>query len=444
MPQATFHFPKGFLWGTATAAHQVEGQNTNNNWADWENQPGRIVEGQKANLACDWWGGRWKEDLQRAFDTGQNAHRLSIEWSRIQPEPDKWDEKALERYVEIVRWLVGHKMTPLVTLHHFSDPIWLMKTGGWENEATPALFEKFVRKVVPALQDFVSLWVTINEPNVYIMSGWLGGPFPPGKNDMGLAAKVTVNMVKGHALAYHTLHELQPNAQVGVALNYRSLKPARSWSLLDRIPTSIQNQIYNNAFHDALVDGKLNLVLKKVEIPEAAHTQDYIGVNYYSRDLVQFDLRNPGEMFGKRFYPKDALLSSTGFIANIPEGMFDALKWAHKYNLPIIVTENGVEDNKDSLRPRYTIEHLHQIWKAANFNWRVKGYFHWCLVDNFEWERGWTQRFGLWGLEVETQKRIRRPSVDLYEAICKENGISSEVVERFAPEIYDQLFPGVE
>ena len=192
------------------------------------------------------------------------------------------------------------------------------------------------------------------------------------------------------------------------------------------------------------MDGKLNLVLKKVEIPEAAHTQDYIGVNYYSRDLVQFDLRNPGEMFGKRFYPKDALLSSTGFIANIPEGMFDALKWAHKYNLPIIVTENGVEDNKDSLRPRYTIEHLHQVWKAANFNWRVKGYFHWCLVDNFEWERGWTQRFGLWGLEVETQKRIRRPSVDLYEAICKENGISSEMVERFAPEIYDQLFPGVE
>ena len=431
------------MWGCATAAHQVEGDNRNNDWWAWEQQPGRILLGHTSGAADDWWGGRWKEDLERALASGQNAHRLSIEWSRIQPSPDRWDDKALDRYVEIVRWLSEHKMTPLVTLHHFTDPLWLAETGGCENAATPALFEKFVRHVVPALKDYVSLWITINEPNVYIMSGWLGGPFPPGKSNMGLAAVVTENMIRGHALAYHALHELQPEAQVGVAVNYRSLKAARSWFLLDYVPTNIQNQIYNNAFTDTLVNGRLNLVLKKVDIPEAAHTQDYIGVNYYSRDMVKFNLLNPGEMFGSRFYPPEAPLSPTGFIADIPEGMFDALKWAHRYNLPIIVTENGVEDNKDTLRPRYTIEHLHQVWRAANFNWRVKGYFHWSLVDNFEWERGWTQRFGLWGLDVETQKRIRRPSVDLYEAICKENGISSEIVSRFAPEILDQLFPGI-
>ncbi len=153
MPEATYHFPKGFLWGTATAAQQVEGQNTNNNWAQWETQPGRIVEGQKAGLACDWWGGRWKEDFQRAYDTGQNAHRFSIEWSRIQPEPDRWDDKALQVYVEMLRWLRDHQMTPLVTLHHFTDPLWLMATGGWGNPATPALFEKFVRHVIPALKE---------------------------------------------------------------------------------------------------------------------------------------------------------------------------------------------------------------------------------------------------------------------------------------------------
>jgi beta-glucosidase len=440
MPEATYHFPKGFMWGTATAAHQMEGQN-NNNWSDWENQPGKIIEGQKAGLACDWWGGRWREDFENAYQSGQNAHRLSIEWSRIQPEPDRWDDKALNVYVDMVRWLVDHKMTPLVTLHHFTDPLWSVNNGGWENEATPALFEKFVRHVVPALSDYVNLWVTINEPNVYIMSGWASGVFPPGKNDLGLAVKVMINMVKGHALAYKTIHELQPSAQVGVAVNYRSLKAARSWSLLDKIPVKLINQIYNNSFADTLVDGKLNLVFKKFAIPEAAHTQDFIGVNYYSRDLVKFNLFNPGEMFGSRFYPKEAPLSGTGFIADVPDGMFDSLKWAHRYQLPIIITENGVEDDKDTLRPRYTLEHLHQIWRAANFNWRVKGYFHWSLVDNFEWERGWTQRFGLWGLDVATQKRIRRPSVDLYEEICKENGISSEVVSRFAPEIFDDLFP---
>lgn len=441
MPQGTYHFPKGFLWGTATAAHQVEGGNTNNNWAEWENQPGRIANGQKAGLACDWWGGRWKEDLKRALDTGQNAHRLSIEWSRIQPTRNSWDEKALDHYVEIVRWMGNHKMTPMVTLHHFTDPIWLTQMGGWENPETPELFEAFTRKVIPSLMEYVNLWVTINEPNVYVLCGWLEGTFPPAKNNLPLAAVVMENLVRGHARAYHAIHELQPQAQVGVAMNYRSFRPARSWSFLDRIPVSLQNQIYNNAFHDALVDGKLNLVLKRVSIPEAAKTQDFIGVNYYTRDMIKFNLLKPGNMFGTSFFPKDALLSSTGFLANVPEGMFDALKWAHRYDLPIIVTENGVEDENDSLRPRYTLEHLHQVWRAANFNWRVKGYFHWSLVDNFEWERGWTQRFGLWGLDAETQKRIHRPSVDMYEAICKENGISSEMVERYAPEILDSLFP---
>ena len=443
MPNATFHFPKDFMWGTATAAHQVEGQNTNNNWYEWENQPGRIINDEKSGLACDWWGGRWKEDLERAVKSGQNAHRLSIEWSRIQPASDQWDEKALDFYQEILRWMIHHKITPMVTLHHFTDPLWLVKMGGWENSSTPALFEKYVRKVVTALEEFVNLWITINEPNVYIMCGWLDGSFPPGKSCMPLAAKVAENMVRGHALAYHTIHELQPEAQVGVAVNYRSLKPARSWFLLDRFPAGIQHQIFNNAFHQTLETGNLNLVLKKVKIPEAAKTQDFIGVNYYSRDLVKFDLRQPGAIFGARSYPKEALLSPTGFIANVPEGMFEALKWAHQFKLPIIVTENGVEDDKDILRPRYTIEHLHQVWKAANFNWRVKGYFHWSLVDNFEWERGWTQRFGLWGVDTKTQKRIRRSSVDLYEAICKENGISSEIVLQYAPEIFDEMFPGV-
>ena len=441
MPEGKYQFPRGFLWGTATAAHQVEGSNTNNNWFRWENTPGKIINENKSGLACDWWGGRWKEDLERALETGQNSHRLSIEWSRIQPTPDTWDESALEKYVEIVRWMVNHQMTPMVTLHHFSDPLWLVDQDSWENDATPSLFARFVRKVVPALKDYVSLWITINEPNVYVMCGWASGVFPPGKSNLGLAAKVMTNLVRAHAAAYRVIHELQPTAQVGVAVNYRSIQPARAWNLLDKLPAGIQNRIFNDSFHNTLVDGKLNLVFKKINIPEAAKTQDFIGLNYYSRDLISFDLSKPGSMFGRSEYPKDALLSSTGFIANIPDGMWDGLKWSHKFNLPIIITENGVEDDTDSMRPRYTIEHLHQVWKAANFNWRVKGYFHWSLVDNFEWERGWSQRFGLWGLNVETQERIRRKSVDVYESICKENAITSEMVREYAPEIFDSLFP---
>jgi len=153
-------------------------------------------------------------------------------------------------------------------------------------------------------------------------------------------------------------------------------------------------------------------------------------------------LLKPGEMFGRRFYPSDADLSENGYIANLPEGMFAALEWGRQFDAPIIITENGVNDSEDKIRPRYLIQHLHQVWRAVNFNYPIKGYFHWTLVDNFEWERGWSQRFGLWGLNLETLARLKRPSVDLYADICKRNGIASETVSRFAPEIFDQMYPG--
>jgi len=147
------------------------------------------------------------------------------------------------------------------------------------------------------------------------------------------------------------------------------------------------------------------------------------------------------EFFNKRRYPPDAELSSTGFLANVPDGMTMAIRWAQAYGKPMLILENGVEDTDDTLRPRYLLEHLHKIWRQVNENVQIKGYFHWSLVDNFEWERGWTQRFGLWGLNPDTQIRTRRPSVDLYAAICKENAISSAMVEKFAPAIFDQMFP---
>ncbi len=234
MAQATYHFPRGFLWGTATAAHQVEGNNTNNNWSAWEKQPGRIAQGQHAGLACDWWGGRWREDFDRAADAGQNAHRMSVEWSRIQPAPDRWDEAALDRYREMLRGLVERGMTPMVTLHHFSDPLWLVEQGGWENEQVTAHFEKFVSKVVEACQEYVNLWVTLNEPNVYAGNGYVTGDFPPGKHDLQASFRVMVNLVRAHAAAYHAIHKLQPQARVGLAIMYRGFTPAKTWSPLDR------------------------------------------------------------------------------------------------------------------------------------------------------------------------------------------------------------------
>ncbi len=442
MPQATYHFPGGFLWGTATAAHQVEGSNTNNNWAAWETQAGRIKHGHRSGLACDWWGGRWKEDFDRAAESRQNAHRLSIEWSRIQPRPDVWDDDALDHYRQMVRGLNQRGMTAMVTLHHFTEPLWLYEQGGWENETTPALFEKFTARVVDALNEYVTLWVTINEPNVYTYGGYLNGGFPPGKNDLGSAFTVMKNLMRGHAAAYRTIHLIQRQARVGVAINYRSFSPARSYSPFDNWMAKFLHANFNASFLDAMVDGKFRFAFKQETLPELIKTQDFVGLNYYTRDLISFKPFAPKSLFYRAFFPKDADLSDTGFIANQPEGFFEGLKWAKSYGLPIIVTENGVEDADDDLRPRYTIQHIHQMWRAVNFNWPVKGYFHWSLVDNFEWERGWTQRFGLWGLDTETQARIRRTSVDVYADICQRNGIASEMVQRYAPEIFSKIFPG--
>lgn len=440
MPQATYHFPKGFLWGTATASHQVEGGNTNNNWHKWEEE-GHTVH--KSGLAADWWGGRWREDFDRAAETGQNAHRLSLEWSRIQPTPDSWDEEAIEKYRSMLRGLRDRNMTALVTLHHFSDPLWVTERGAWETEEIVPLFEKYVRKVVDALKEYTNLWVTINEPNVYALSGYVTGEFPPGKKDLKQAMRVLGVMLKGHAAAYRAIHELQPEARVGYALHYRPMVPRVSWSPLDRLMRNIRYEGVNMAFPSAISTGVMKSPIGNQNIPEAKGTQDYLGLNYYSVDTVWFDITKLAEMFTNSGYPKNADMSHTGMIANIPEGIFDSLKWIVRTypNLPIIISENGVEDFDDHLRPRYLVQHLHQVWRAVNFNWPIKGYFHWSLVDNFEWERGWTQRFGLWGLDIDTQKRIRRPSVDLYAEICKENGISSEMVQKYCPEVFEKIFP---
>jgi beta-glucosidase len=441
MPQATYHFPPGFLWGTATAAQQVEGNNTNNNWYAWEQEPGHIIHGQKSGLATDWWGGRWREDLDRAAEGCQNAHRFSVEWSRIQPAPDRWDEDALDRYRQILQGMHERNLLPLVTLHHFTTPLWVEEQGGWENVAIVESFDKFTAKVVEALHEYVSLWCTINEPNVFATSGWVTGDFPPGKKDLGTAFRVMENLIKAHAAAYQTIHRIQPQARVGIAVNYRGFEPAKSWFPLDRLPAGITSHLFNDLFPQALSTGVMSVPFGRRRIPAAKGTQDYLGVNYYTRELVALDLFKPGEMFSRRFFRPGAELSESGFIANEPQGMFEALKWGLQFKVPMIVTENGVEDSSDELRPRYLVEHIHQMWRAVNFNWPVKGYFHWTLVDNFEWERGWTQRFGLYELDVDTQIRRKRPSADLFKEIACENGLSSEMVKKYAPGALPKLFP---
>jgi len=441
MTATTFVFPNGFLWGTATAAHQVEGGNTNNTWHAWE-QEGRVVEGHTAGRACDWWGGRWREDFDRAAEAGQNAHRLSVEWSRIQPSPDRWDEDALEHYRQMVRGLTERGLKPIVTLHHFTDPLWLAEMGGWENPEAPRLFAVYAAKVVEALKTYVTTWCTINEPNVYTALGYIEGIFPPGKQDIRTALTVAEHLAQGHAAAYEAIHRVQSEADVGIVVYYRPMRPARAWFPPDRVLAWTENRWFNDYFAVAAGLGRRLTPWGSRRDRKLGPSLDFFGLNYYTGDLVAFTRTPPA--YTVRSFPPDAPQSEHGDIALMPEGMFQGIRWARRFGKPILITENGVEDSTDTLRPRYLAEHLFYVWQGANYNWGVRGYMHWTLTDNFEWERGWTRRYGLWALDPETQIRTPRPSAEFYKTICQNNALDVEVVARYAPEALKTLMPGLE
>ncbi|MDF1500179.1 MAG: family 1 glycosylhydrolase [Anaerolineales bacterium] len=442
MITARYQFPRNFLWGTCTASHQVEGQNHHSDWWHWEQQPDRILHGHRSDDACGWWDGMWAEDMDRARVGSQNAHRLSLEWSRIEPHPAVWDEDAIERYREILQGMLERGIEPMVTLVHFSHPQWFIERGGWLQADSWELFERYVDKCVRRLKDLVTMWVTINEPNVYVYSGFVEGVFPPGMETLGAVPVVTGNLLKAHAAAYRAIHAIQADAMVGIAHHYRSFKPANGKNPLDKFAASFRHRAFNAVFPEALRTGRIQLLHWRESLPELVGTQDFFGLNYYTRETVDVDLMQPDKMLKTGNFPPGADVSPGGFIANEPEGFWEALTWAHDFALPIYITENGVEDPEDNIRSRYLACHLRELWKAANFNWQIKGYYHWTLVDNFEWERGWTQRFGLWDLDPRSKIRTRRPSADFYAEICKTNGLSAGSVAEFAPEVLDRIFPG--
>jgi beta-glucosidase len=331
-------------------------------------------------------------------------------------------------------------MMAMVTLHHFTNPLWLVEMGGWENEAVVDLFAAYSRRVVQALGSHCNFWITINEPNVLMTGGYVGGDFPPGKKDLKTGLKVLSNLLKGHAAAYQAIHEVQSEAQVGVAHHWRGFLPANKNPFTFH-KKNLYDKVFNESFPQALVTGKFDAALLKENVPQAKNTQDFMGLNYYTRELIRFELGKRTEKLSERPFPKDAELSESGTLANDPEGFKACIKWARQFGKPIYITENGVDDSKDDFRRKYLLQHLHAMWHMINHNVPIKGYFHWTLVDNFEWERGWTQKFGLWGLDPATQLRTRRKSADLYSEVCRTNSITSETVEKYCPEVYNRIYP---
>jgi len=446
----SFEFPSTFLWGTATSSHQVEGGQTNNDWWAIEQVGGYIHEDQRSGDACDWWRNA-EADFDRMAATHHNTHRLSIEWSRVQPQPDTWSDDAIQRYRNMLEMLRERGIEPMVTLHHFTNPLWMAVLGGWENKNSPKWFEAYVRKVVTELSDLVDLWCTINEPMVLLGQGYLIGRWPPNKNSILALYRAGLNMARAHAAAYQTIHEINPHAQVGLAKHMVVWSPQRNWIPTDHLVARLVNRVTNHVILDALTKGEVRFLGRRfAKLENAANTLDWLGINYYQRYRVGMRLRNifrtifprlPANIFYQGTRP--GYQKGPGEWGEIhAEGLFDTLRSVARYNLPIYITENGIPDKDDENRPRFILTHLHQLWKAIQLGIPVRGYYHWSLVDNFEWSEGYNPefRFGLFGVDFETQERLPRISGEIYARICKHNKISQELVEEFDPELLPQLF----
>lgn len=428
---APLTFPRPFFWGTATASHQVEGNNTNNDWWAWE-QAGHILDGSRSELACDHYR-RFREDFDLLAALHQNAHRLSLEWSRIEPIPGHFDREAIQHYRAVLEYLRRLNLEPVVTLHHFTNPLWLSAKGGWETPAVVEAFGRYVAEAVAAFGDLVRYWVTINEPVVYATKGYLEATWPPGKRSLILLTQVLHNMILGHARAARIIRERSPrtDVQIGVAHHLRVFDPYRPVLPVDHFVARIGEAFFNRAVLLSMLKGRFQFPFGRGAVPEGDDLLDFLGLNYYSRDMAALDFRYPKNYFGSFFaHPKRPKTAAGWEI--YPEGIYRLLKFLSQFNKPILITENGVADERDELRPGFLISHLQQIHRAMQEGVKVQGYLHWSALDNFEWAEGRRLRFGLIHVDYDTLERTVKPSGELYARICASGGIDATMLRQYA------------
>tara|TARA_B000000532_G_scaffold52942_1_gene40649 strand:+ start:14919 stop:16304 length:1386 start_codon:yes stop_codon:yes gene_type:complete len=423
------NFPKNFFWGTATASHQVEGNCKNNNWYNWENNfnsdgKPRIKDNQKAGLACDHWN-RFKDDVSLLKELGVSHYRLSLEWSKIETEKNKFNEDALNHYSEVIDFLLENNIVPYVTLHHFTNPIWFDELGSFEKEKNIDFFINFCKLVFNRYSDKVSNWCTINEPEVYSVMGYFSGIFPPGKKDAQLSAEVQKNLLIAHTRVYHKLKSL-PNGKkckIGIVKNVMQFDPSRRWHLLDWLACRITDTVYNKMSLSYLKYGKI-----KINIPffinidytnkDAVGATDFFGLNYYSHVHLKFQFDK--HEFFTNTYPKNDIMTDMPYTI-YPEGLYRAIRRVKSINKPIIITENGIADSKDDRRGLFIKRYIYAVNKAIEDDIDVRGYFYWSLMDNFEWAEGYDMKFGLYEVDFKTQERKLREGSKEFIKIINES-----------------------
>lgn len=410
-----FPFPdRPRLWGTAVSHYQVEGHDPCD-WTDWE-RAGR-TRGEPCGPAVDAWR-RYETDALLAAAAGANAFRFSVSWSRIEPSPGEFDDAALARYRHLVEHLHRIGLEPAVTLFHYTHPRWFHERTPWTSPASVRAFSRFTRGVVEALGSGVRLYVPLNEPLVFMLAAYYDGQIPPGVRTSADVGRVFEHLLAAHTESAAVIRELQPRAAIGVAHNMMAFAPERRYRPLDRLLTHVARRSYNRPILEAFATGRWNFVLPPVTRVRGRNESlpaslDFLGVNYYSR----LHLRFPGRerWFGDFAY-RDA--SGHGLTDNeweiFPEGFDSLLREAAGSGFPLVVTENGLANEDDQLRPFFLRSHLAAVEKVEAGGIPVHGYFHWSLVDNYEWLDGFSPKFGLYAVDRTSMSRTPRPSVDVF------------------------------
>jgi beta-glucosidase len=392
-------FPDRFLWGVATSAFQLEGS-PYADWASWDS-----ILSTKLDVTNHY--SLYKEDLNLLKELGVNAYRFSLEWSRIQPKENVWDDEAIEHYQDIIDILLKNNIEPMVTIHHFTHPLWFIKKYPWHENSSVERFLTYAEKIVSTIKG-VKYWVTFNEPYVLLLGGYLEGCMPPGIQNFSLAIKALKNIFISHGEAYDIIHSSTPNAMVSVAHNMAALSPWRRWNPLDRLLSRIAKRFYNHSLLDAFLTGTLSIKFPfKTEMKIALPIKDkldFFGVNYYTRIHMRF---NPFKRMGIELRHRDIEgygLTDMGWEIH-PRGLEKVLRYASRMNTPIIITENGIATHDVQKKIKFMKRHVDVIEKCIKNGIDVRGYFYWSLIDNYEWLQGLDARFGLYKVDFDTFER---------------------------------------
>lgn len=408
-----FDFPKTFLWGASTAAHQVEGD-THNQWTVWEleNAQAKSVQAeyrighfkswdnirQYAQDPNNYVSGmstghynRFKEDFDLLQKMNMNAYRFSIEWSRIEPNEGQWDDAAIKHYQQYIDELKKRDIEPIVTLFHFALPVWFADMGGFARRSNVKYFTRFAKKIVSELGDRIKLIITINEPEIYTIESYYNKNWPPAESSFLKSWRVINNLAYAHCQAAKAIHKLGEHYRVSIA----------------------KNSVFYHAGDDAVITRLGTFIMQFIEddyvIRKVVKHCDFLGVNYYMSNMV----------YGYKVHNPEDNLNDLNWDMR-PEDIQFALERLYKrYKLPIIITENGLADSDDSHRKWWITQTIMAMQKAIKNGVKLQGYLHWSLVDNFEWAYGKWPRFGLVAVDYKTGERKLRSSAIWFGGVIK-------------------------